>query len=190
MRQTCKLCGKKMIVGVYRHDTVGNEHPVCIGCSKKISDSPVPYLTYNATTDTLSLTTDTDLRKKCAVCGHIFRYTAKDFENFKNLAKKANNAQMVNAVAGSLLTTADEMTANMKLENGKIDIFKCPLCGSPELQILSKEEYQKELQAKEALIPAPAVSAADELKKFKELLDSGIITQEEFDAKKKQLLGL
>ena len=29
-----------------------------------------------------------------------------------------------------------------------------------------------------------------ELKKFKELLDMGIITQEEFDAKKKQLLGL
>ena len=35
-----------------------------------------------------------------------------------------------------------------------------------------------------------ATSSADELKKFKELLDSGIITQEEFDAKKKQLLGL
>ena len=34
------------------------------------------------------------------------------------------------------------------------------------------------------------VSAADEIKKFKELLDLGIITQEEFDAKKKQLLGL
>ena len=34
------------------------------------------------------------------------------------------------------------------------------------------------------------VSAAEELKKFKELLDLGIITQEEFDAKKKQLLGL
>ena len=33
-------------------------------------------------------------------------------------------------------------------------------------------------------------SNADELKKFKELLDDGIITQEEFDAKKKQLLGL
>ena len=33
-------------------------------------------------------------------------------------------------------------------------------------------------------------SNADELKKFKELLDSGIITQEEFEAKKKQLLGL
>ena len=33
-------------------------------------------------------------------------------------------------------------------------------------------------------------SSADELKKFKELLDSGIISQEEFDAKKKQLLNL
>lgn len=37
---------------------------------------------------------------------------------------------------------------------------------------------------------APASSAADEIKKFKELLDMGAITQEEFDAKKKQLLGL
>lgn len=33
-------------------------------------------------------------------------------------------------------------------------------------------------------------SAADELRKFKELLDCGVITQEEFDAKKKQLLGI
>lgn len=31
---------------------------------------------------------------------------------------------------------------------------------------------------------------ADELKKYKDLLDSGVITQEEFDTKKKQLLGL
>ncbi|MCH5184575.1 MAG: SHOCT domain-containing protein [Oscillospiraceae bacterium] len=31
---------------------------------------------------------------------------------------------------------------------------------------------------------------ADELKKYKELPDGGIITQEEFDAKKKQLSGL
>lgn len=34
------------------------------------------------------------------------------------------------------------------------------------------------------------VSVADEIRKFKGLLDDGIITQEEFDAKKKQLLNL
>ena len=37
---------------------------------------------------------------------------------------------------------------------------------------------------------APKSDEADQIKKYKELLDSGIITQEEFDAKKKQLLGL
>lgn len=36
----------------------------------------------------------------------------------------------------------------------------------------------------------PPVSNADEIRKFKALLDDGIITQEEFDAKKRQLLGL
>ncbi len=40
------------------------------------------------------------------------------------------------------------------------------------------------------IIEQKSESNADELKKYKELLDSGIITQEEFDAKKKQLLGL
>lgn len=39
-------------------------------------------------------------------------------------------------------------------------------------------------------VEAPAPSAADEIKKYKELLDMGAITQDEFDAKKKQLLGL
>ena len=39
-------------------------------------------------------------------------------------------------------------------------------------------------------VTVAATSAADELMKFKNLLDMGVITQEEFDAKKKQLLGL
>ena len=30
----------------------------------------------------------------------------------------------------------------------------------------------------------------EEIRKYKSLLDDGIITQEEFDAKKKQLLGI
>lgn len=37
---------------------------------------------------------------------------------------------------------------------------------------------------------AAGAGTADELKKFKDLLDSGVITQEEFDAKKKELSGL
>ncbi len=41
-----------------------------------------------------------------------------------------------------------------------------------------------------AAAPAPSASAADEIKKYKELLDMGAITEEEYNAKKKELLGL
>lgn len=34
------------------------------------------------------------------------------------------------------------------------------------------------------------IDIADELKKYKELLDSGVITQEEYNKKREQLLGL
>lgn len=45
-------------------------------------------------------------------------------------------------------------------------------------------------QKKAPTITSQSVSSADELLKFKNLLDIGIITQEEFEQKKKQLLGL
>lgn len=47
-----------------------------------------------------------------------------------------------------------------------------------------------ERQSKPTAAAANAPSNADELKKYKDLLDSGVISQEEFDAKKEQLLGL
>lgn len=47
-----------------------------------------------------------------------------------------------------------------------------------------------EASTQPVVVAAAAPSAADELMKFKQLLDAGAITQEEFDAKKKQLLGL
>lgn len=59
-------------------------------------------------------------------------------------------------------------------------------------EIVSKllVDRQKQTETSATVASAPATSNADELKKYKELLDSGVITQEEFDAKKKQLLGL
>lgn len=58
---------------------------------------------------------------------------------------------------------------------------------SSKLQSLFMELKDKGTQP--AAAPSTA-SAADEILKFKELLDMGVLTQEEFDAKKKQLLGL
>ena len=66
---------------------------------------------------------------------------------------------------------------------------------SPQNLQLAKEIVEF-VEAKRAELRTPQsagtsqVAAAEEIKKFKELLEMGIITQEEFDAKKKQLLGL
>ncbi|MEH6940760.1 PH domain-containing protein [Bacillus sp. JJ722] len=53
------------------------------------------------------------------------------------------------------------------------------------LDELKNSSSEPQLQVVQA-----TTSAADELKKFKELLDMGVLTEEEFNAKKKQLLGL
>ncbi len=45
-------------------------------------------------------------------------------------------------------------------------------------------------QRSEASAVSSSTNEAEQLKRFKDLLDSGIITQEEFDAKKKEILGL
>ena len=55
--------------------------------------------------------------------------------------------------------------------------------------LLINRQKEKLSAEKTSRTEAPR-SNADEIKKYKELLDSGVITQEEFDAKKKQLLGL
>ena len=54
------------------------------------------------------------------------------------------------------------------------------------------EQHRSRKNATQKVVPQSVVQigAADEVKKFKELLDLGVISQEEFDAKKKQLLGL
>ena len=39
-------------------------------------------------------------------------------------------------------------------------------------------------------VESKPTDSIEHLKRYKQLLDAGVITQEEFDAKKKQLLGL
>ena len=48
----------------------------------------------------------------------------------------------------------------------------------------------KNIKSNEAKASGSVSDSADQLAKYKKLLDSGVISQEEFDAKKKQLLDL
>ncbi len=55
----------------------------------------------------------------------------------------------------------------------------------------AQEVLQKVREGSNAeTIKKPELSAADEIQKYKELLDLGAITEEEFQFKKKELLGL
>ena len=54
-----------------------------------------------------------------------------------------------------------------------------------DLEQVQFDDIQEDVQQVQ-----PMLSEADEIRKYKNLLDEGIITQEEFKAKKKQLLGL
>ena len=69
-------------------------------------------------------------------------------------------AKLVGVISGDIRGVPDNLPEGWSLVDGTVEIIK------------------------------EAVLIADEIKKFKELLDAGAITQEEYDAEKKKLLGL
>ena len=59
------------------------------------------------------------------------------------------------------------------------------------LSVISDLLLKRQEETKTTTIQSSGnINTVEELKKYKDLLDAGVITQEEFDAKKKQLLGL
>lgn len=75
--------------------------------------------------------------------------------------------------------------ANGFVYNGYLDTAKL-LMG--QLDLLMKKAPEKTGQQRD--VPVQTVSSADEIRKYKELMDEGIITQDEFAIKKKELLGI
>ena len=129
-----------------------------------------------------------EFRMRCNVCGKVFCYTMDDLrQNIANAnsAKRSAAMGVLSAIGGTELGMHANMNASDKYLNRIVDYSKCPSCHSSNVSLIEDGE---EATLSPAVTTTP--SAADELKKFKELLDMGVITQEEFDAKKKQLLGL
>lgn len=129
-------------------------------------------------------------RMRCNVCGHIFCYTDEDVT--KNLGNAGMGAiaaigGLAAALGGGSIFHTHHLQGQADRYTDKIvDYSRCPSCHSTDISEIKKgETAQPKTSA-----PTPAVSPIEEIKKYKELLDMGIITQEEFDVKKKQLLGL
>ena len=129
-----------------------------------------------------------EFRMRCNVCGKIFCYTIDDLRKNIENAKNAKNATIfgaLNAVAGTEMGMYANLSRSDTLLNSIVDYSRCPNCNSSNISLI-EEEIESQIKTTEQT----SFSPADELRKYKELLDSGVITQEEFIAKKKQLLGL
>lgn len=125
---------------------------------------------------------------RCNVCGHIFTYTQAAIEEKAAELKREKSlrlrSRMMGLGNGSELSHAE---ASFNSSKAQLDSMKkCPSCHSANVTEISADEAASARNN----AAKPTASAADELAKYKQLLDTGIITQEEFDAKKKQLLGL
>ena len=191
LKATCAICGRE--IGLNRFligkTTAGKEIWKCPDCTRMGGLLSIDYETGKVR---FIDNEDTETRMKCNVCGHIYCYTFEDLQRNEKLAKSAAVDSLLGvgeAIGGTRLVS---QVATAKAEgklNQIVDYTKCPHCHSTNVRKLSEEELKAE-KAKKAQGAFAPVSAADELKKFKSLLDEGVITQEEFDAKKKQLLGL
>lgn len=197
---TCALCNRELGLNRYLIGKTesGNQLWKCPACAKKGGYLKIvgERALFCDKDGNLLETPDyyEETRMKCETCGHVFCYTQADLEENERLTKSAM-ASSISGIAGALggyyaagatsVQSANDQLARM------VDYSKCPKCNSRKLRKLSEEEFEREKAAQNtAPTSAPTTSVADELKKFKELLDMGIITQEEFDEKKKQLLGI
>ena len=132
-----------------------------------------------------------EFRVKCDTCGHIYCYTQADLDENQRLMQQVvreRSMAVSNALFGSQLTMHANTNRADNLESKVVDYNKCPHCNSTNIRKLTDKEWEIERNRKTG--GTSVASVADEIKKFKELLDMGVITQEEFDTKKKQLLGL
>ena len=197
----CEKCGGKIsIMSTVRYNVTyeGVKHNICTNCyNEAISKGQTLIYDKGAKKIAVKSEGDIEFRKLCETCGHIFCYTTFDIANNQRKEVQANlqrKGAIYNAFGGNSAASAVQIMNAQNQANQIVDFNKCPQCGSISLKALSKEEFEAEkakrnAPAQSAAQPA-AISGAEELKKFKELLDMGIISQEEFDAKKKQLLGL
>jgi len=106
-------------------------------------------------------------------------------------SKFGNAGAIAGAMGANIGKDKSVATLFLKRENGeKVPlVIKCDKKDLEKLSLLIVAEEEEIIQAD--VTPSPATSIpTEELIKLKELLDVGILTQEEFDAKKKQLLGI
>ena len=89
--------------------------------------------------------------------------------------------------ANEKLGIIEEEATELKKPKAK---FEMPKFNLPFGKKQPTDTTMEEESYSEDIFRSEAISVPDEIRQYKKLMDEGIITEEEFAAKKKQLLGL
>ena len=128
----------------------------------------------------------------CKSCDKLSFYTKEDIDRQIKNAKSAmldsiagiGGAVGGNVIAGNqFLDRADRSLGAMR------DFSACPFCGSKDIEYYNENDYE-DYKNRTSTKAAPDKDPVEEIKRYKELLDQGILTEEEFQKKKTELLGL
>lgn len=117
-----------------------------------------------------------------------FYYSDVTSIQFKNLGMTTGFLQFEYAGSHSVNNFVNENSFTFSATIGTAKYKRLKEEMPPVYEYVQKRIREvKEEKNKQATIE---ISSVDEIRKYKELLDDGIISNEEFEAKKKQLLGL
>ena len=112
-------------------------------------------------------------------------YGAKDFINAD--CKFVSLDDCLDVESSTFGIFCGNIKINTKTELIKFDFDKKQV---PRVTTLINQRLKELRQSKKEAKTSPQLSGADEIIKYKQLLDAGIISAEEFELKKKQILGL
>ena len=122
-----------------------------------------------------------EYRKQCRVCGTVFCFTDNDLKISRanqNIAAINSMRAIKNSISGSSYHMYEQKEIANSALSRVVNYDKCPKCNSTDLIDITDEGT------------SGFANDVEQLEKFKNLLDKGIISQEEYEAKRKQILGL
>lgn len=179
----------KQVIQKFNVPKFGNKKKIEKIDSRLHDDEEILYIA-----PTNAIITNSNTRKKLKVPG-VFALTTKRFifhykvaldESFDTVA--LDRIQSVNCYGNGLTGGHVQIDTLVKTYDILVTYKKEVMNFIRETFNEAMENFKKDQQKSTSGVSA--LSTADEIAKFKGLLDSGVLTQEEFDAKKKQLLGL
>ncbi|MCM3454386.1 SHOCT domain-containing protein [Heyndrickxia oleronia] len=137
--------------------------------------------------------------------GNFLRIKRKGFLNFANHGMDGEKTIDIYNMSGVQMKEAGAVTSGylqfifMGSKENKGGLFAATKDENTIMFIKKEQDMANEIKAyienilankNSSTGPQVQTGSADEIRKFKELLDEGIITEEEFAAKKKELLGI